>query len=1040
MTKIRSVILIAVLLASLLWTLSMYVAPAKAQHGDYWLAGFRRRKLATITGSGSAGVNYTIRVRVHDGSGVDSGRDVYIGINHLDDFGDIRFTALNGITELSYFYETPELANPSYADFWVRITDDLSSGNTVYFYLYYDWSGASRVHTTSSGAATFDFFDDFNQGSQYINDSSYNPINHKWVTSGAWITQYDSDYDGDLREIREYAGPDPRASRMKSATANNDLMYSGGDSGCQNYTIANVRFRSRYLKTHEDSAIDAFTISRFVNSTRYYALRDDDDSYLYLQKQNGSFVTVDYVSMPDSANNYRVWEICTFTSGSTVKVFGSVDHNNGNTYSVSYADSAADKITESGYVGYRRGGSNTAKFFEVDWCFAHKYVYPEPSISSWSSEEFCSDSSWLGDGWTAWGYRQNFTITGDASSQRATNYLMLFKVYAGSGQNQNSSYGAHYWDSIPMGVIYTNGSAQNDLDDVRFTTSDGITVLPQFVAYVNSSENSAYFWVKIPEINVSTSYTFYIYYGMAEATIFSESWFYSSKGPFSAHDPDDFFYFINEDRVSCYGQSGSLANNFERENGGETMNSDSNGGGRSHAVRLYWNNGGTSGEAFLTSLDYTGTSSRRKKHECPSWSVSSRGAEYRDIFEDGMGWALPLYDDWRIGWYHDSDGPVPHIAGYKSSGGSLYYYNGHLNVEQSGTFSVNYNYRFSPRVGGFFRAVVDPEPKINVVSAMTESGGGAAVYYFDFSFRDLDGEAVDSHVTWILSNASGPIPYTEGEATLTSGTYTLKTFRYGQLISTLALDTSSQGNSTVVVGLNMKYHTHRADAYIVSNTTISSITMHEQTSINLTFTISGATPCLLIIDVGGPPTNVTKNGSPVSYSYYASPSKHMRITCSSLSLFSLTWDQPPEQEQSEIPPSSVSGQNPWHKKLLVTVTYNGEKLHLANVSVTNTATSTSIWTLTNIFGEAKFRVPEGRYTIRAEHPDYGSAEKEVLLENHIEIEIDIAKGSPLTVFPSFNFGDFGLGILVLPVSIFVLYAFSLILRKPKRKYRYSYLR
>jgi len=1038
MAKIRSLMLIGFLLASSLSILSMYVAPVKAQYGDYWLAGFNRRRLATVTGAGSAGSNYAIRVRVHNGSGVDSGRDVYIGTNHLDDFGDIRFTASNGITELSYFYETPELSNPSYADFWVRITNDLSAGNTVYFYLYYDWSGASRVHTTSDGTATFDFFDDFNQGSQYINDSDYNPSIHKWVTSGSWITQYDSDYDGDLREIREYGGPDPRASRMKSATSNNNLMYSGGDSGCQNFSMANVRFRSRYLKTHEDSAIDAFTLSRFVNSTRYYTLRDDDDGYLYLQKQNGSLVTIDSTSMPDSANSYHVWEIATFTLGSTVEVFGSVDYNNGNTYAVSYNDSAVDRITESGYVGYRRGGSNTAKFFEVDWCFAHKYVNPEPSITSWSSEETCSDSSWLGDGSTSWGYRQNFTIAGDSSSQRATNYLMLFKVYAGSEQNQNSSYGAHYWDSIPMGEIYTNGSAQNDLDDVRFTASDGITVLPQFVAYVNSTENSAYIWVKIPEINVSTSYTFYIYYGMAEATRFSESWFYSSKGPFSAHDPDDFFHFINEDQVSCYGQSGSLANNFERDNGGETMNGDSNGGGRSHAVRLYWNNGGTSGETYLTSLDYTGTSSRRKKHECPSWSVSSRGAKYRDIFENGVDWALPLYDDWRISWYQDSNGPVPHIVGYKSSGGSLYYYSGHLNVEQSGTFSVNYNYRFSPRVGGFFRAVVDPEPKINVVSTIVESGG-SAVYYFDFSFQDLDGGAVDSHVTWILSNASGSIPYTEGEARLTSGIYTLEIFRYGQLINSTILDTSTKGNSTVTIYLNMKYHTHRANAYITSNNTISSITIHEQTSINLTFTISGATPCLLIIDVGGVPTNLTKDGGPFSYSYHASPTKHVRTSCSSLSTFSLTWDQPPEQEEGEVP-SGVSGQNPWHKKLWVTVAYNGEKLHLANVSVINTATTASIWTLTDNFGEAKFRVPKGQYIVKAEHPDYGFAEKKVLLEDHMEIEIDIAKGSPLTVFPTFDFGEFEFGVLVLPIAIFVIYALTLIMRKPKKRYRYSYLR
>jgi hypothetical protein len=127
------------------------------------------------------------------------------------------------------------------------------------------------------------------------------------------------------------------------------------------------------------------------------------------------------------------------------------------------------------------------------------------------------------------------------------------------------------------------------------------------------------------------------------------------------------------------------------------------------------------------------------------------------------------------------------------------------------------------------------------------------------------------------------------------------------------------------------------------------------------------------------------------------------------------------------PPSGVSGQNPWRKKLWVTVTYNGEKLHLANVSVTGTVT---IWVLTNIFGEAKFRVSKGKYIIRAEHPDYGFAKREITVEDHVEIEIDIAKGSPLNVFPSFDFNDLELGVFILPVAIFVVYVFTLALKNP----------
>lgn len=317
------------------------------------------------------------------------------------------------------------------------------------------------------------------------------------------------------------------------------------------------------------------------------------------------------------------------------------------------------------------------------------------------------------------------------------------------------------------------------------------------------------------------------------------------------------------------------------------------------------------------------------------------------------------------------------------------------------------------------------------------TGGPPPKYYFNFDWADLDNNLVDSHVTWQLHNASGQVSYNKGEATLTSGIYTLKPFRHSQLINSTTLDTSAQGNSTITINLQMKYHTHRANAYVTSNNTISSITIHEQTSINLTFTISGHTPALLIIDVAGNPDNATKDGSPfTNYTYYTSPAKHVRIEANSFSTFSFTWDQPPEEDTGVIPSSGAVGGNPWNIKLWVTVYYQGEILHMANVSIENSRT---LWKLTDIFGMSKFRLPKGTYKVKASHEDYGSVEQDVLLEDHMEIDMDIAKGSPLSVFPNFDFGDFELGVLVLPAAIFVIYAFTLALRKPKRKYRYSYL-
>jgi predicted GH43/DUF377 family glycosyl hydrolase len=85
------------------------------------------------------------------------------------DFADVRFTDDDGATLLNYWAETESDGN--YADFWVQIQDDLSSANqTIYIY----W-GKSEATTTSDGANTFAFFDDFLGSS---NDAT------KWISTG----------------------------------------------------------------------------------------------------------------------------------------------------------------------------------------------------------------------------------------------------------------------------------------------------------------------------------------------------------------------------------------------------------------------------------------------------------------------------------------------------------------------------------------------------------------------------------------------------------------------------------------------------------------------------------------------------------------------------------------------------------------------------------------------------------------------------------------------------------------------------------------
>ena len=118
-----------------------------------WLTGWQYRKSHIIIGSEGAGANYQIRISVHRIAGTDSGDSVYLGTKCRSDFGDIRFTAADGVTKYDHWLES---VSGDVATFWIEVQSDLS--NTQGIYIYY---GNSAVTTASDGQATFLLFDDF---------------------------------------------------------------------------------------------------------------------------------------------------------------------------------------------------------------------------------------------------------------------------------------------------------------------------------------------------------------------------------------------------------------------------------------------------------------------------------------------------------------------------------------------------------------------------------------------------------------------------------------------------------------------------------------------------------------------------------------------------------------------------------------------------------------------------------------------------------------------------------------------------------------
>jgi len=132
-------------------------------------------------------------------------------------------------------------------------------------------------------------------------------------------------------------------------------------------------------------------------------------------------------------------------------------------------------------------------------------------------------------------------------------------------------------------------------------------------------------------------------------------------------------------------------------------------------------------------------------------------------------------------------------------------------------------------------------------------------YYFNFNFYDLDSEDVELYVDWELWDSTHNMDYSEGDVSLESGTYYLKTSKYGHLINTTTLDTGTYGNSTIDIYLNMKRHQSCSNGFIASNDTVSSVTVHAETPQLLNFTIDGNTPAQLGVGVAKNASHIVRS-------------------------------------------------------------------------------------------------------------------------------------------------------------------------------------
>ena len=122
---------------------------------SWYYTSWSRRAPVTINNPSSGLTDYQVEV------------DVTYDADMQPDFGDIRFSDSDDSTELSYWRES--YTDSTSATFWVKVPSIPAGTKTIYMYY-----GNDAAISASNGDATFEFFDDFEDGdisdwSQYIN-------------------------------------------------------------------------------------------------------------------------------------------------------------------------------------------------------------------------------------------------------------------------------------------------------------------------------------------------------------------------------------------------------------------------------------------------------------------------------------------------------------------------------------------------------------------------------------------------------------------------------------------------------------------------------------------------------------------------------------------------------------------------------------------------------------------------------------------------------------------------------------------------------
>jgi len=309
-----------------------------------WLTGWKYRKAHTIVGSTAGAVtDYQIRITVHYGSGTDSGEHVYLNGKCRTDFGDIRFTESDGVTELPYWIE--EKVDGNYAIIWVKVPSIPAYPNGTVIYIYY---GNPDATTTSNGDATFLYWNDFE------GETVGSPPSDMTVKSGSW-TVVTVDGNKVLKGVVPASG-------------------GGGEISLNMAVIPDIALHFKYRYGGGSARFGG--VPRFVDDNNQVKVGEvyGNDCFDIYERVNGTW----YRRAGTAFTYGTVWRSV------VIKVYGTKCYASVDGVTIQYTNLS---ITSSKEVRLSVWNTSSATYQYFDTVFVRKFIDPEPSHGSWSSEE-----------------------------------------------------------------------------------------------------------------------------------------------------------------------------------------------------------------------------------------------------------------------------------------------------------------------------------------------------------------------------------------------------------------------------------------------------------------------------------------------------------------------------------------------------------------------------------------------------------------------------------------------------------------------------